>query len=436
MAVVGAGIAGLTAAYRLQERGFVVTVLESSRCPGGRMTETVVNGIRFNTGARLIYSFSPTILRLVDDLGLKGCLRPGVTPPLFVHSQDEVFPAKINPGLELMLSPRLTVAERARWLGLAFSLLRRRFCLDPESLLAAEKFDHHTLENYLAQKGLARFSSLYIEPFFRGARCWRTSDVSSAFFVVLAAHMAGSTAYGLRGGIGSLSEKLAQELDMKYGARVQKITQDGKNNKNRICYFQKGARHELFSDLVVCAVPGAYLPEIVQAPSVEESQWFNSIRYGSGGVVHYASPKRVRPSVQFFDAQVNPMISAIEYSAQHQVKSEYPAKVSVFLSPEGVDEVKRTQCEEQLAEFLAAELPSELQYLDSSQTPIVNQWMEHMLPVFYPGYLRALERYDKIQRQGRRQIYYCGDFMTNALVSGACRSGQDVSETISRHWTS
>ena len=110
--------------------------------------------------------------------------------------------------------------------------------------------------------------------------------------------------------------------------------------------------------------------------------------------------------------------------------------MSVFLSPEGVDEVKRTQCEEQLAEFLAAELPSELQYLDSSQTPIVNQWMEHMLPVFYPGYLRALERYDKIQRQGRRQIYYCGDFMTNALVSGACRSGQDVSETISRHWTS
>ena len=137
MAVVGAGIAGLTAAYRLQERGFVVTVLESRRCPGGRMTETVVNGIRFNTGARLIYSFSPTILRLVDDLGLKGCLRPGVTPPLFVHSHDEVFPAKINPGLELMLSPRLTVAERARWLGLAFSLLRRRLCLDPESLLAA-----------------------------------------------------------------------------------------------------------------------------------------------------------------------------------------------------------------------------------------------------------------------------------------------------------
>ena len=434
MAVVGAGIAGLTAAYRLQEQGFLVTVLESNRSPGGRMTETEVNGIHFNTGARLIYSFSPTILRLVDDLDLRGCLQPGVTPPIYVESGDKLFPAKVNPGLELMLSPRLTVAERARWFGLALSLSTSRFRFDPESLLSAEGFDHQTLEEYLLQKRLSQFSSLYVEPFFRGARCWRMSDVSPAFFAVLTAHMAGSTAYGLKGGIGILSQNLAQELDVNYGARVEKITRQGESNRNRIRYFQNGVWHELFSDLVICAVPGVLLSEMIHAPSVEELNWFKSIRYGSGGVVHYAFQKSVQPSVRFLDMETSPMISAIEHSIQHQVNSKYQAKVSVFLSPEGVDEVKRTDCEEQLSAFLAAELPDELQHLDSGQTPIVNQWIEHMLPIFYPGYLRALERYDKLQRQTRRQIYYCGDFMTNALVGGACRSGQDVSETINRHW--
>jgi oxygen-dependent protoporphyrinogen oxidase len=37
--VVGAGIAGLTAAYRLQQAGFVVTVLEAKQLPGGRMAD-------------------------------------------------------------------------------------------------------------------------------------------------------------------------------------------------------------------------------------------------------------------------------------------------------------------------------------------------------------------------------------------------------------
>ena len=37
--VVGGGIAGLSAAYELQESGFKVTVLEEKHLPGGRMAE-------------------------------------------------------------------------------------------------------------------------------------------------------------------------------------------------------------------------------------------------------------------------------------------------------------------------------------------------------------------------------------------------------------
>ena len=40
--VVGGGIAGLSAAYELQESGFKVTVLEEKHLPGGRMAEEKV----------------------------------------------------------------------------------------------------------------------------------------------------------------------------------------------------------------------------------------------------------------------------------------------------------------------------------------------------------------------------------------------------------
>ena len=62
VAVVGAGIAGLTAAYRLKQTGFEVVVLERQASVGGRMTLRIENNIEYNTGARLVYSFSKDLL--------------------------------------------------------------------------------------------------------------------------------------------------------------------------------------------------------------------------------------------------------------------------------------------------------------------------------------------------------------------------------------
>ena len=49
VAVVGAGIAGLTAAYRLKQTGFEVVVLERQANVGGRMTLRTENNIEYNS---------------------------------------------------------------------------------------------------------------------------------------------------------------------------------------------------------------------------------------------------------------------------------------------------------------------------------------------------------------------------------------------------
>ena len=45
VAVVGAGLAGLTAALELRERGIAVTVLERATRPGGRARRAVRDGL-------------------------------------------------------------------------------------------------------------------------------------------------------------------------------------------------------------------------------------------------------------------------------------------------------------------------------------------------------------------------------------------------------
>ncbi len=54
IAVVGAGISGLTCAFRLQQEGQTVRVLEAEPEVGGRMGTTHVTGLPIDTGANLL----------------------------------------------------------------------------------------------------------------------------------------------------------------------------------------------------------------------------------------------------------------------------------------------------------------------------------------------------------------------------------------------
>jgi uncharacterized protein with NAD-binding domain and iron-sulfur cluster len=69
--IVGGGIAGMTAAYRLQQAGVSCVVLEADSRLGGRIKTVEVGGCAFDVGAiGLLGSYTETV-KLIDELGLK-----------------------------------------------------------------------------------------------------------------------------------------------------------------------------------------------------------------------------------------------------------------------------------------------------------------------------------------------------------------------------
>ena len=70
--MIGAGFAGLAAAFELHQLGYAVTVLEARQRVGGRVwSRTLENGARVEMGAEWIAADDNTVIRLARQLGLE-----------------------------------------------------------------------------------------------------------------------------------------------------------------------------------------------------------------------------------------------------------------------------------------------------------------------------------------------------------------------------
>lgn len=93
--IIGAGIAGLTAARRLAEGGLQVLVLEARNRVGGRIfTEKTADGVLVEHGAEFIHGLSPELWSLVDETGLRVVERDGAmldeeTPGAGLANEDD-----------------------------------------------------------------------------------------------------------------------------------------------------------------------------------------------------------------------------------------------------------------------------------------------------------------------------------------------------------
>jgi protoporphyrinogen/coproporphyrinogen III oxidase len=72
IAVVGAGPAGLSAAWRLMQAGHAVTVYERRSSAGGLMRSDVVEGVVVDVAVQLVGSTYKSLFRLADEVGARS----------------------------------------------------------------------------------------------------------------------------------------------------------------------------------------------------------------------------------------------------------------------------------------------------------------------------------------------------------------------------
>jgi protoporphyrinogen oxidase len=120
--IIGGGVAGLAAAYRLAQRGHQVAVYEASPFLGGLVRTCEIGGERIESFYHHLFNTDTTVIRLIEELGLGDRLAWIDSKVGFYHGgrvYDFVTP------MDLLRFTPVSLIDRVR-LGLMGVYLRRR----------------------------------------------------------------------------------------------------------------------------------------------------------------------------------------------------------------------------------------------------------------------------------------------------------------------
>lgn len=165
--VAGAGIAGLTAAYRLRQKGWEVEVFEAESRAGGRVETVEQRGYRVDTGATAFAARYPVATQLAKELGLRIV---DTAPYLGVHRDGRIrllrLDRLIRSGLRTDL---LSVSTKLRLGRVVFdvALASLRGMLSYDDLAAAAPLDIETARDYVRRLAGAEADAYFGEPITR-----------------------------------------------------------------------------------------------------------------------------------------------------------------------------------------------------------------------------------------------------------------------------
>jgi len=406
--VIGAGLAGLTCARRLHERGVDVQILEASDRVGGRVRTETVDGFRLDRGFQVLLTAYPETQRELDYDALD------------LHAFHDGALVRYNGRFHRIADPRRHPWDAPRTLVAPIGspldklrILRLRRTLTRESIpQVMEREERTTLDALRTRWG---FSSSMIDrffrPFFGGIFFDRTLEASSRMFEFVFKMFAEGRTVLPAGGIDQMPTQMRQHLPeeaVRLNAEVEAV-------EGQSVTLRDGEALEAPHVVVATEAPEAN--RLVGNVSPTEGR--------STVCLYYAAPRSpLDAPLLVLNGDGVGLINnvAVPSDVAPGYAPDDRALVSVVVvgtPPETKDALQR-EVRKQLIDWfgLAA----------GGWTHLQTQHIPYALPEQAPPFLSPPEK--AVSR--RPGLYVCGDHRRTASLNGALASGRAAADAV---WT-
>jgi phytoene dehydrogenase-like protein len=406
--VIGAGLAGLTCARRLHERGLDVQILESSDRVGGRVQTDTVDGFRLDRGFQVLLTAYPETQRELDYDALDlHAFRDGALVRYNGRFHRIADPRR-HPwdAPRTLLAPIGSPADKLRVLRLRRTLTQQSI---PQVL---EREERTTLDALRTRWGFSSsMINRFFRPFFGGIFFDRTLRASSRMFEFVFKMFAEGRTVLPAGGMDQIPRQMRQHLPddaVRGNARVetideQTVTLDGGET--------------LAAPRIVIATEAPEANRLVGDVTPTEGR--------ATVCIYYAAPRSPLddPLLVLNGEGVGPINNlAVPSDVAPGYAPDDRALVSVVVvgSPPESGAALEQAVREQLIDWfgLAA----------GGWTHLQTQPLSYALPEQAPPFLTPPEK--SVRR--RPGLYVCGDHRRTASLNGAIASGRAAADAA---WT-
>lgn len=271
--IIGAGISGLTAAYRLQSEGYDVTIVESSKVPGGWVRTLVdPNEGNIEKGPQLIAVESGTPLRyLLDSLGVPLTIHRNLSRFIGIDGKLVRVPRSVS---ELFSSPLLTLKGKLR------------IFLEPLLCYFLNKNKEYTLHEAIGNRFGFEIADRLAPAIVNGILAAPPNEVSQESIplfrmanegsVLWRSIMRGHTVLSTpTGGMGELTQALASKCSIIFNTEITSL------NYSQSYWHASGPTYDGKFDSILLAIPAPKAAALLSLISPRLSAILKKIEYTS-----------------------------------------------------------------------------------------------------------------------------------------------------------
>lgn len=453
--VIGGGVSGLTAAYRLKQRGVAVELFEGGPRVGGLLGSERFDGFVVETGADSILTEKPWAMQLAEELGLSSEIIKTQSGPRGAYIVHDGKLTRVPDGFSLMAPTDLFALAKSpilSWKGKLRTagdlLLPRRRKKNDESLqsFVVRRLGRETFER-LAQPLVGGIYGAHPEKLSLKATMPRFVEMEEQNGSVIrglltrakkqgaSQSQTSGARYGLfaafRGGMQTLIDGLARELEgsLRTGHMVTAVERD---KDGGISVEVRGAWHAY--DALIVAVPAHAAGQLLHSYDAELSRKLFEIEYASAATVTFVWPRAAIPHALDAFGFVVPAVEQREIIASTWASVKYEGRapedkalIRVFIGGHTGQHLLDKR-DDELVEIARRELRDLLGVTAEPEWSRLVRYPRAM-PQYHVGHL---ERVAEIERLVQRHSHFAlaGNAYRGVGIPDAIKSGNEAAARV------